>query len=219
MIVTSGILLALHFVFYFQALKLSNVAVGMLSLFTYPVFTAFLEPLITKSRFQKIHLLLAVFTLIGVYFLVPISSSGVELGRAVLLGLLSAFLYALRNVWMKQQVIKYDSYVLMFYQMAVGSIVLIPAIFFTSYSNSLISQLPYIFILVIVTTVLGHTIFLRSFRNFSVTTASLMSTVIPIYGIILGYFFLKEVPSYRTVFGGLCILVAVVVESYRSQKT
>ena len=37
-----GVLIAIHWVTYFVALQLSSVAIGMLSLFTYPVITAIL---------------------------------------------------------------------------------------------------------------------------------------------------------------------------------
>ena len=60
-----------HWVTYFYALQWSNVAIGMLSLFTYPVITALLEPLILKTKFQKHHLILGFIVLIGVYFLAP----------------------------------------------------------------------------------------------------------------------------------------------------
>ncbi|WP_369820285.1 EamA family transporter [Tenacibaculum sp. SG-28] len=53
-----GILMAIHWVTYFYALKLSNVAIGMLSLFTFPVLIAFLEPLFLKVKFNPIHLFL-----------------------------------------------------------------------------------------------------------------------------------------------------------------
>ena len=66
-----GILMGLHWVTYFYALKMSNVAIGMLSLFTYPVITSFLEPILLKTKFQKMHLLLAALVLLGIYFLVP----------------------------------------------------------------------------------------------------------------------------------------------------
>ena len=69
--VLSGSFLATHWVTYFYALKLSNVALGMLSLFTFPVMTALLEPLFTKQRLNGIHVLLSFLVLVGVYILVP----------------------------------------------------------------------------------------------------------------------------------------------------
>lgn len=67
-ILITGFLMGAHWVAYFYALKLSSVAIGMLSLFTYPVLTAFLEPLMLKTKFQRIHLLLALFGSCGNVF-------------------------------------------------------------------------------------------------------------------------------------------------------
>ena len=43
-VVLSGFFMAVHWITYFFALQWSNVAIGMLSLFTYPILTVFLEP-------------------------------------------------------------------------------------------------------------------------------------------------------------------------------
>ena len=42
-----------HWIIYFISLKLSNVAIGMLSVFTYPVITAFLEPILLGNKFKS----------------------------------------------------------------------------------------------------------------------------------------------------------------------
>ena len=39
-----------HWITYFYALKFSNVAIGMLSLYTFPVMTALLEPFFIKVK-------------------------------------------------------------------------------------------------------------------------------------------------------------------------
>jgi len=70
-IILGASLLALHWVTYFYALKLSNVAIGMLAMFTFPVITALLEPFFTKSKLNPIHILLGFMVLIGVYILAP----------------------------------------------------------------------------------------------------------------------------------------------------
>lgn len=68
MVILSGLLMGVHWLTYFYALQMSNVAIGMLSMFTYPVLTAFLEPILLKTKFQKIHLLLGALVLFGIYF-------------------------------------------------------------------------------------------------------------------------------------------------------
>jgi len=48
----AAVFLGAHWITYFYALKLSNVAIGMLSLFTFPVIIALLEPLFSKIKFD-----------------------------------------------------------------------------------------------------------------------------------------------------------------------
>ncbi len=214
----SGLLMGLHWITYFYALQLSNVAIAMLSLFTYPILTAFLEPLLLKTKFQRIHLLLGLLVLIGIYFLVPDFNLKNDYTLAVAVGVLSALFYALRNLLMKTKVAAYNGSMLMCYQAAIVGVLLIPALFFFDLSQ-MKSQWPAILTLAIITTAVGHTLFLRSFKNFSITTASIISSIQPVYGILIGAFFLKEIPALYTLVGGLLILFSVVIESFRSYKS
>jgi drug/metabolite transporter (DMT)-like permease len=59
---------------------------------------------------------------------------------------------------------------------------------------------------------------LHSLKFFSASTASIISSLQPIFGIILAFFFLQEMPTKNTFFGGGLILLTVVVESIRSKK-
>lgn len=217
LILFSGVLMGLHWMTYFYALQLSNVAIGMLSLFTYPMFTSFLEPLILKTKFQRIHLALGALVLLGIYFLVPDFDVKNEYTMAVGLGMLSALFYALRNIVMKRKVSAYNGSMLMCYQSGVVGVALLPTLFFFDLTT-MTDQLPAILALAILTTAVGHTLFLRSFKNFSITTASIISSVQPVYGILLGALFLKEIPALSTVIGGLLILSAVVAESLLSYR-
>ncbi len=216
-ILTGGILMGLHWITYFYALKMSNVAIGMLSLFTYPVITALLEPLVLKVKFQKMHLILGVLVLVGIYFLVPDFSIENTYAKAVAMGVFSALCYALRNLIMKTKVSNYHGSMLMWYQLIIMVILLLPALFIMD-SSGIISQFPFVLVLALLTTAIGHTLFLYSFKRFSATTASIIGSVQPVYGIILGIIFLREIPVLSTVIGGVLILTSVVIESIRTYK-
>ncbi|MEP0265795.1 DMT family transporter [Dokdonia sp.] len=216
-IVLSGILMGMHWITYFYALQLSNVAIGMLSLFTFPVMTSLLEPIFLKTKFSKMHVLLGLLVLLGIYFLAPKFDTDNDNFLAILIGLFSALCYALRNLLVKTKITTYNGSVVMWYQTLVIAIMLIPAYFLFD-TDGFVNELPYIGILALVTTALGHTLFLLSFKHFSVTTASLMSSAQPIYGIILGILFLNEIPSMRTVIGGALILISVLIESRKAIK-
>ncbi len=218
MILLGGILMALHWITYFYSLKLSNVAIGMLSLFTYPVITAFLEPLLLKTKFQKMHLILGALVLIGIYFLVPDFDLENDYSKAIALGVLSAFCYALRNIIMKSKVNRYNGSIMMFYQLVIIAIILSPFFLFLD-TSGIIPQFPANLTLALVTTAIGHTLFLYSFNHFSTTSVSIISSAQPIYGILIGMLFLKEYPDFGAIIGGSLILLSVILESMRSYKS
>ena len=216
-IILSGLFFGAHWITYFYALQLSNVAIGMLSLFTYPVITALLEPLFFKTTLNTKHVFLGVVVLIGVYFLSPEFNIENNHTKGVLFGLISAVFYAIRNILMKKKVANYHGSMLMFYQMVIVTLVLWPVLFLFEV-NPTTNDWQALFILALVTTSIGHTLFVMSFKNFSISTASIISSVQPIYGILFGILLLNEIPSGNTLIGGFLILTTVVIESINSSK-
>lgn len=213
-IIGGGVLFGLHWVTYFYALQLSNVAIGMLSLFTFPVITAILEPLILKTKILKSHLLLALLILVGIYFLVPEFNMENDHFKAVGFGVFSAFCYALRNIIMKAKVDKYSGSTLMFYQLLTIVALTLPLFFFLD-TSTVVDFIPQIIVLGILTTAIGHTLLVHSFKNFSTVTASIISSLQPIYGVVFGMIFLHEYPQTTTIIGGTIIVSSVLVESIR----
>jgi len=214
----SGVFMAGNFVCYFYALQWSNVAIGMLALFTFPVMTTLLEPLFFKSKFQLMHLILAGMVLLGIYFLAPSFDMDNSMTQGLFIGLVAAFSWTLRNLLMKRKITAFNSSILMFYQLVVCALVLLPVLFIFETDN-VPSQIPYLLFLGLVTTAIGHTLFLNSFNHFSVSTASIMSSIQPIFGIIVAMLVLGEIPSGRSMIGGALILLTVVIESRRSMAT
>jgi len=215
--VVSALFMAGHWITYFYALKLSNVALGMLSLYTFPVITVLLEPLFIKTKFNPIHLLLGCIVLIGVYTLAPEFNLESNHVKGVLFGVLSALFYAIRILILKQHIVKHNGTLLMFYQMLIITIVLAPVLFFMDTSVAK-TQFPYVLLLALLTTAIGHTIMVQTLKYFSVSTASIISSIQPVFGIILAFFFLHEIPTFNTYIGGFLILSTVIIESVRSKK-
>lgn len=214
-LILSGILMATHWITYFYALQWSNVAVAMLSLFTYPVMTAILEPLFLKTKFEVSNLYLGGLVLLGVYFLAPSLDMESSMMQGLLIGLFSALVYALRNILLKTQINDINGSTLMFYQMVVTLMVLSPVLFLFDHAGVL-EYWPFILLLGLVTTAVGHSLFLNSFKHFSVSSASLLGGMQPIYGIILAVLFLAEFPTLRNILGGSIIILAVLLESRRA---
>ena len=214
-VILTGLLMCAHWIAYFYALKLSSVAIGMLSLFTYPVITAFLEPIMLGTKFQRIHLLLAFLVLTGMYFLSPDLDFENSNTIAIIFGLLSAFAYSIRNILLKKKVSSYNGSMLMVYQTGITGVVLFPFIFTVSF-DVILSQWQALVALAVLTTAIGHTLFLMTFKHFTITTVSILSSIQPIYGILIGAIFLSEIPKGTTILGGILILSSVVIESIRA---
>ena len=154
--------------------------------------------------------------LIGIYFLAPEISMKNDQFIAVGFGVFSALCYSIRNIYMKAKSSEYEGSILMVYQLIIVSVLLSPVFYFYDVKGLGVS-LPAIFILALLTTAIGHTLFVYSFRNFSISAAS-NNGVQPIYGIIIGMIVLGEYPGVRTIIGGSVILGTVLIESVRSFK-
>ncbi|MGG6229735.1 DMT family transporter [Tenacibaculum sp. SDUM215027] len=215
--IIGGVFMAAHWITYFYALKLSNVAIGMLSLYTFPVMIAFLEPLFLKIKFNPIHIVLGLLVLLGLYILAPEFDIKNTQVQGVLFGLFSALCYSIRILILKQYVQQYNGVMLMFYQTIIITVLLVPVLFFMDISGFR-EQLPYLLLLGLLTTAIGHSLMVHSLQFFSASTASIISSIQPIFGILLAFVFLNEIPTWNTYIGGSLILTTVIIESIRSRK-
>jgi drug/metabolite transporter (DMT)-like permease len=216
-LIISSLFMAAHWISYFYALKLSNVALGMLSLFTFPVITALLEPFFLKTKFNPIHLILGTIVLIGIYILAPEFNLESDDLKGILFGLFSAFCYSIRILILKQHVDHYHGSMLMFYQTSVITIVLFPVLFFMDVSGFQ-SQVPYLLLLAIITTAIGHSLMVHSLKFFSASTATIIGSIQPVFGIIIAFVVVNEIPAVNTIWGGLLIISTVFIETIRSKK-
>lgn len=212
-----GVLVAFHWVTYFYALDYSNVAIAILTLYTFPAFTAILEPLITDEKYELSNIVLAIISLIGVAIINPDYNFTSDYTIAIILGLVSAIAYALRNILMRKPAKTHHGSMLMFYQLIVVSVVLSPSWFIVE-TTGWQDQWEGLLLLALVTTAIGHSLFVMSLKSFSATSASLISFVIPVYALLWAYFFLGEVPSLKTILGGVVILSAVTLKTVFDSK-
>ena len=216
-LIISSLFMAAHWISYFYALKLSNVALGMLSLFTFPVITALLEPFFLKTKFNPIHLILGTIILIGIYILAPEFNLESDDLKGILFGLFSAFCYSIRILILKQHVDHYHGSMLMFYQTSVITIVLFPVLFFMDVSGFQ-TQVPYLLLLAIITTAIGHSLMVHSLKFFSASTATIIGSIQPVFGIIIAFVVVNEIPAVNTIWGGLLIISTVFIETIRPKK-
>ncbi len=210
----SGVLLAIHWTTYFISLKLGGVAVGMLSLFTYPVITSLLEPLVFKHKLNWYDVSWSIVILIGLLLIVPEFNIDNRTVQGLLWGVFSAVVYSFRNLWNKKYINHYSGSTIMCYQLLVSAVVLLPSVFIYPFEIS-VESWGYLAVLVIITTAIAHTLFVRGLQYFSTTSVSIMSSLIPLYGVGWALWLTDEVLTTAIIAGGAVIIAATIAQNVK----
>jgi len=207
-----GVLLALHWTAFFQAINVSNVAIGLLSFSSFPLFTAMLEPLLLRQRPSRIQIVAALLILPGIYLLVPSFSLQNQTTLGVMWGVLSGASFALLSVTNRWLGRTYSSLMISLYQDGIAAIVLLPAFFLTAAGSFWTPHaLLILLILGVVCTALAHTLFIASMRDITAQSASLLASLEPVWGIFFGVLLLGAIPTASTLLGGAIILGATLL--------
>lgn len=66
---------------------------------------------------------------------------------------------------------------------------------------------------------MAHTFFIQSLTKIRAQTASVIAGLEPVYGIVLAFFLLNEIPRIRTLAGGLVIITATIAAGVYYKNT
>jgi drug/metabolite transporter (DMT)-like permease len=212
-----GLLMAAHWVTYFAAMQYSSVSVGMIALFTFPVATVLLEPFFEGIRLVWQDIASALVVLFGIALIVPEVSLKNDVTLGIAVGILSAVLYALRNLFHR----KYFSHYSGAHAMAYQTLVIFMCLsFFVSDELLVASQQTYIWLAVLGTflTAVPHALIATSLKHLRAKTFSLVACMQPLYGVVLAILILDEQPTWQTLVGGLLVISAAVYETINAQK-
>lgn len=210
-----GLVLAIHWTTFFKSIQISTVAIGLLTYSTFPVFVAFLEPYFFKEKIKLRDVIMAVITFLGVVLVIPKFELGNNLTQGALWGIASGFTFGILSILNRKYVKEYSSLTISFYQQFVAAVVLIPFLFlqkpvFDSKAILLLALLGIVF------TAGSHTIFINGLKNVKAQTASIISSLEPVYGIIFAILMLGEMPTLKVISGGVVILGAVFYSTIKS---
>ena len=212
-----GVIMAVHWVTYFASMQYASVSVGIIALFTFPVITVLLEPFFEKISICRQDIASALVVLVGISLIVPSASLTDDVTLGVLIGVVSAFLYAIRNLMHRRYFSHYSGSKAMAYQiMAICPCL----IFFVSedfYSMSIDSAL-LLLLLGTVFTALPHAMVANALKHLRAKTFSLVACMQPFYGVVFAIIVLNESPSWQTLFGGLLVISAAIYETINTHR-
>lgn len=229
-----GVLVSIHWVTFYGSIKLADSSsIALACLATSTLFTSLLEPLITRSRFQSIELLLGVLVIVGLYLVLNV---GEAYYTAIVVGLISAFFAALFSVLNKRYLQHHNTLSVSTIELMAGFIfisLVIPIyegeFFPDDYSlfrDDLVSDLPifgmhihsfvYLIILGLLCTSLAYALSLQALKELSAFTTNLTINLEPIYGILMAAFFFQENNDLNLWFylGTAIILLSVLAHPF-----
>ncbi len=212
-----GLILAVHWSLFFKSVQVSSVAIGLLAYSSFPVFTAFLEPLLFGEKQDPKSFLFASISVFGAFLIIPRFDLSHTVFRGFLWGLGAGLTFALLSLLNRSLAQRRSSLLVAFYQDTYAALFLLPFLFILDFQLTA-GTVGLLSILGIFCTAGAHTLFIKGMKNITARTASVISSLEPAYGIVLAFLFLGEAPSLRTLAGGLVILGAALAVTLRAGR-
>ena len=220
-----GVMIALHWLTFYGAIKLSNASVAVTCLALAPMFLAIIEPLLSRRGFDSRELLLGVAVIPGVALVVGGIPHDMQLG--VWVGIASAFFAAVFTSLNKRHVDRADSATVTTIELGCGALFLALIAPLLAAPGDAIFPLPgrqdalLIIVLAVVCTLLPFIVSLRALRHVSAFTAQMAVNLEPIYAIVLAMLLLGEQHELDRMFyvGVVIVLGAVFLQPLMARRS
>tara|TARA_R110002020_G_scaffold85914_5_gene211833 strand:- start:86681 stop:87580 length:900 start_codon:yes stop_codon:yes gene_type:complete len=210
-----GVLIAMHWLTFFGAIKISNVSITLAMMSTGAFFTSILEPIFYKRKLIWYELLFGVLVICGLYLIFEVET---RFSEGIFVALFSAFLAALFTLANGKLVKENPPSKISFYELLAGAGFISIYLLVTSGFTSSFFVLPvmdwvYILILASICTAYAFIASVKVMRHLSPYTIMLTTNLEPVYGIILAYLILGDAEQMNEGFyyGALLILFTVIL--------
>jgi drug/metabolite transporter (DMT)-like permease len=210
----TGIIIALHWIFFFKAIKVSNVSVALVTMSTGAFFTSLIEPLFFKRKIKLLEIILGLLVIAGLYIIFNFESQ-YKLG--IIYALISSFLGSLFAVLNGLFIKRYSADSISLYQLLFGTLFVTVYLFLNnSFSVSFFSlqNSDWIYLLVLssICTAYAFIVSVKVMKYLSPYTVMLTINLEPVYAIILALFIFGDKEKMNPEFYlGACIVLGVVL--------
>lgn len=215
LIIGTGVIMAIHWSSFFQAIQVSSVAIGTITFSTFPLFLTFMEPVVFKEKLRARSVISAVILLAGVYITVPEFSVENQVTVGILWGMLCSFTYAIMTLGNRYFSKKYTGRIICLYEQGTAAIVLLPALWLVKVEWRPV-DIAGVAAIGFVCTAIAYSLYVSAQKGVRAQTAGIISGMETVYGIIFAFVFLREVPTVRELIGGAVILGVALYSSLKS---
>jgi len=221
----TGAIIALHWVCFYQSIKLANVSIALVCFSSTSLFSSLIEPLWKHAKIQLSEILIGSLSLLGILLIFHFDT---QYRMGIIVGLFSALFAAIFSIINKQFTNHIDVQTIQSYEMSGGLLFLLPFIIFLGFNTGFnpIGLVPtsmdwfWLSILAIACTVWSTHLMLSSLKHISAFTLNVTLNLEPVYGIILAFILFKEQKQLGLSFyaGIICIVISVLIQMRRIVK-
>lgn len=218
-LVTSGVVLAVHWTLLFEAFKRLDVATAILIVFLGPVLVAIVAPWVLRERRDLGALGALGVAVVGIVLIASPGSSEVALdARGFAAALVSAALFAALVLLGKHLTAHHTSPAIVVWQLGVASVVMSPALLGADV-RATVAAAPGMALLGLAHTGLLGIVFFHAMRALPAQHLSVLFYLEPASAILYAWWWLAEEPSARTVAGGAMIVAAGLAIITRDRRS
>lgn len=222
---TGGVLIAIHWILFFYAIKITTIALTLSILSSASLMTSILEPILYQRPFRRYEIVFGVVVIFGLLLIYGVQKEQLFGIAIALLATLLSVLFSLLNGRLIQH---YPAKNIAFYQLLTGAVVLTPFLFFSLDSPA--ELLPkdgwdvlWLFLLASVCTAYATIASVEVLKHVSPFTMMISLNLEPVYAIVFSLFIFgeKEYMSPQFYVGVLVILLGVIgngIYKRRAQK-
>lgn len=208
-----GFLVALHWLSFYGAIKLSNASIVLAAMATTSFFTSLIEPFITKRPFRKLELLLGLMIIPPMVMIAQNIDLSMKTGLWV--ALLSAFLASLFASLNKRYVDKAGPFEISFIEMTSALVFISLLMPFIYNEIGVLVPAPkdwiYLIVLSLLCTTFAFVISMKALKHLTAFDANLVINLEPVYGIFLAIIILKEHQEMNPLFYYSVLFIMAIV--------
>jgi drug/metabolite transporter (DMT)-like permease len=217
-----GVVIAVHWVTFFEAIKQSNVSVALVCFSSSTLFTALIEPIYFKRRIKAYELIFGLLIIVGLYF---IFSFEFKYLTGMILSVFSAALASWFTVLNGVLIKKTKAKIISFYEL-LGAFIIV-SIYLLINSQGDISQfavpladLKWLIILGTLCTAFAFIMSVEVMKKIAPYTVSISINMEPIYSIVLALLIWpeSETMSYGFYMGTLIVIATIFLNALFKKK-
>ena len=218
-----GAIVAAHWLFFFESIKVSNVSVAVVCLATSSLFSALIEPFVFKRKISAYELVFGIVVIASLAFALQ---ADVSYFLGYVYGVTAAFLATLFTIFNALYINKVKASKITLVEMLGGWLAMslyIGLFTKTPLSDFYISQQDTIYLLAlgIVCTAFAFVVSVEVMKSLSPYSVIMAVNLEPIYSIVLALILFGESEEMTSSFyiGGSAIILTVFLEGYLKTKT